>query len=82
MKFIFIAVFICILKLLGCCNSNEASEIVIADTTIRPINSFNNIFLDSLQLSTFLKEHSFYKNFSTELFDFYKLRNYQYAWFD
>ena len=47
---------------------NTHSDDVRRDTTINILTSFNNLFLDSLQLEKFS--------------DFYKERNYEYAWFD
>ena len=82
MKFILIVTFICVMKVFGSCKNNKPIEIVKTDTSINVTNSFNTLFLDSVQLSGFLKEHIFFKNFSTQFFDFYKSRNYQYAWFD
>ena len=82
MKFILIVLFICVLKVFGSCNNNKPIEIVKTDTSINVTNSFNTLFLDSVQLSAFLKEHIFLKKFSNQFFDFYKSRNYQYAWFN
>ena len=82
MKFILIVLFICVLKVFGSCKNNKPIEIVKTDTSINVTNSFNTLFLDSVQLSAFLKEHIFLKKFSNQFFDFYKSRNYQYAWFD
>ncbi len=82
MKFILIVLFICVLKVFGSCKNNKPIEIVKTDTSINVTNSFNTLFLDSVQLSVFLKEHIFLKKFSNQFFDFYKSRNYQYAWFD
>jgi murein L,D-transpeptidase YcbB/YkuD len=82
MKFILIIAFICVLKVFGSCKNNTQIEIVKTNTSINVTNSFNTLFLDSVQLSIFLKEHNFLKKFSNQFFDFYKSRNYQYAWFD
>ena len=82
MKFILIVLFICVLKVFGSCKNNKPIEIVKTDTSINVTNSFNTLFLDSVQLSAFLKEHIFLKKFSNQFFDFYKSRNYQYAWFN
>ena len=82
MKFILIVLFICVLKVFGSCKNNKPIEIVKTDTSINVSNSFNTLFFDSVQLSVFLKEHIFLKKFSNQFFDFYKSRNYQYAWFD
>lgn len=52
------------------------------DITVNGITSFNNLFLDSIQLENFLKVHPEFKTFKNQYLDFYKQRNYEYAWFD
>lgn len=63
------------------CKNNKARA-VVRDTTITKTTAFNNLFLDSSQLQRFIDEHSEYKDFQQQFFDFYKRRNYEYAWFD
>jgi L,D-transpeptidase YcbB len=64
------------------CESKKARD-VPRDITITHVTAFNNLFFDSLQLANFLEQ----KNLTTEdekrpYVNFYRQRNYQYAWFD
>src|SRR5215210_1640009 len=52
------------------------------DTTINMVTSFNNLFLDRTQLQQFLTAHAEFKNYEKQFVDFYRRRNYEYAWFD
>ncbi len=52
------------------------------DTSINTSTSFNNLFFDSLQIEDFLKIHAEFKPYEEQFINFYKERNYQYAWFD
>ncbi|MGI8950124.1 MAG: L,D-transpeptidase family protein [Chitinophagaceae bacterium] len=72
--------FLCLLWV-ACKNKAHKNE-VIQDTTINPITSFNNLFLDSVQLQQFISKHPEDSVYRDELFNFYKQRNYEYAWFD
>jgi murein L,D-transpeptidase YcbB/YkuD len=71
----FVTVFI------NACNSNSGGN-VERDTSVTVVTSFNNFFLDSAQLKKFLSSHDEYKNYKKQFVDFYKERNYEYAWFD
>lgn len=55
---------------------------VIRDTTVNEKTAFNNLFLDSIQVVDFLAKHPKYQSFKGQYFQFYKARNYEYAWFD
>ena len=57
-------------------------KVVERDTTITQETSYNNLFFDSIQLTYFLEEDSVFHNFQEQFFNFYKQRNYEYAWFD
>ena len=61
---------------------NTHSDDVRRDTTINILTSFNNLFLDSLQLEKFLAANTEYSKYKKQFSDFYKERNYEYAWFD
>jgi len=61
---------------------NKKLKIVKRDTTINTATSFNNLFLDSTRLEVFLGTHPEFKPFEQQYLDFYKHRNYEYAWFD
>ncbi len=63
------------------CNNGHSTEIV-QDTTITEVNSFNNLFLDSARLDSFVNQHPEYSNYKKQYKDFYLQRNFEYAWFD
>lgn len=71
----------CFLFSFGCKNG-KAKKKVVRDTTINNFTSFNELFLDSIQLHTFLQSNPQFKKFEEQFEDFYKDRNYGYAWFD
>ncbi|MBV9963530.1 MAG: L,D-transpeptidase family protein [Parafilimonas sp.] len=60
---------------------NKHEEIQV-DQSITKKTSFNNLFIDSSAVKTFLTKHPEYEKFQQQYNDFYKLRNYQCAWFD
>jgi len=64
------------------CKNGKSRKPVIRDTSITRTTSFNNLFMDSSKLSDFLGSHPEYKSFTEQFNDFYKDRNYAYAWFD
>lgn len=52
------------------------------DVTIDTTNSYNNLFLDSLALHSFLQQDSTLNDaMKNRIVSFYNSRNYQYAWF-
>ncbi|MDR0792286.1 MAG: L,D-transpeptidase family protein [Chitinophagaceae bacterium] len=55
---------------------------VVADTTITEQTSYNNLFLDSAELSRFLGNNPSFAQYRDQYQDFYKQRNYEFAWFD
>ena len=73
---------------LACLSNNKPNdkknrqETVQADTSVTRANAFNRLFLDSTKLQHFLDKHPEYASYQQQFFDFYKLRNYEYAWFD
>jgi murein L,D-transpeptidase YcbB/YkuD len=73
----------CLLLLFAACkNSKKQKRAFLRDTSITKITSFNNLFFDSLGISIFLQAHPDLEPFEDQYQDFYKLRNFQYAWFD
>lgn len=52
------------------------------DTTITKEISFNNLFFDSVQLADIITADSTLNIFGEQFINFYKQRNYEYAWFD
>lgn len=79
-KYIFI-LFSLINLFLIACNTEKTKE-VVKDTSINEVTSFNNLFLDSAQLDSFVSHHAEYRNFKKQYNDFYRERNYEFAWFD
>jgi murein L,D-transpeptidase YcbB/YkuD len=55
---------------------------VVTDKSINEQTSFNNLFFDSIRLEKFLDKDSSFVKYRDQFFDFYKGRNYQFAWFD
>src|SRR3989442_210543 len=74
-------VLILVCFLLDACNNSPVTK-VTRDTSINIVTSFNNLFLDSVRLQHFLLEHKQFKAYEKQFGDFYKQRNYEYAWFD
>ncbi|HWB26080.1 MAG TPA: L,D-transpeptidase family protein [Chitinophagaceae bacterium] len=65
-----------------CACHNKQRKTVVQDTTINHQTSFNNRFIDSASIDNFLSRNDTFKNYRDQYFDFYKQRNYEYAWFD
>jgi uncharacterized protein YcfL len=63
------------------CKQKNRKPVTI-DKTITGQTSFNNLFFDSIQLEKFLAEDSSFSKYKEQFYDFYKERNYQFAWFD
>ena len=63
------------------CN-NKQKKAVVVDATITQQTSFNSLFFDSVQLDNFIAKDSSLQKFRQAFFDFYKHRNYEFAWFD
>jgi murein L,D-transpeptidase YcbB/YkuD len=64
------------------CKIGKQKKEVIRDTTITEKTSFNNLFLDSTTIEKFVSEHEIFTSYKEQFIDFYKQRNYEYAWFD
>jgi murein L,D-transpeptidase YcbB/YkuD len=64
------------------CRNKASKKEVVRDTTINRHTSFNNLFLDSAQIGQFLQKDSLFKRYEAQYVDFYKHRNFEYAWFD
>ena len=52
------------------------------DSTITQKTSFNNLFFDSTYIDTFLERNAQYEPYAAQLDDFYRHRNFEFAWFD
>jgi murein L,D-transpeptidase YcbB/YkuD len=70
------------LATLSQCKNKKQKKTVQKDTSINQKNSFNELFLDSIQLNDFLAANKDFTAFSEQFNDFYESRNYEYAWFD
>ena len=64
------------------CKTQQVKIIAVErDTTITPATSFSKLFLDSADLEVFIKDHDADDSAATQLRNFYRSRNYQFAWF-
>ncbi|MFT4204411.1 MAG: L,D-transpeptidase family protein [Chitinophagaceae bacterium] len=63
------------------CKTKDNKAEVHRDTTITQESSFNNLFLDSARIEHFLSSNPSLKNYERQFIDFYKSRNYEFAWF-
>ena len=78
---IFPAMFI-ILILFTSCQGQQAKIISVErDTTITSVTSFSKLFFDSVKLEVFIKAQKAGDSAAAQLRNFYKRRNYQFAWF-
>ena len=79
----YLLVFIIIISTLTSCNGQQTNtnKIVERDTTITAATAYSKLFLDSLQLEAFIKKESAIGNSASTMRDFYRNRNYQFAWF-
>jgi L,D-transpeptidase YcbB len=74
---------LCLLFAFACTqNKQKKDRVFIRDTTITQAVSYNNLFLDSSYIDAFIAQNAGYSSFSSDLHNFYKERNYEYAWFD
>ena len=81
MKLLSVLLSLLLLFTVFSCQNKEKKEVKI-DQSITPENAFNNKFLDSNKINSFLAQNSEYNSFKQQFEDFYKQRNYEYAWFD
>ena len=56
-------------------------QFVVADTSITTGNAYSNLFIDSSALSKFITENTVNETDAKGMVNFYKNRNYQFAWF-
>ncbi len=64
------------------CKNKDKKQDAKRDSTITKETSFNNLFLDSTKIESFLVANPSLKNYEKQFIDFYKSRNYEFAWFD
>ncbi len=79
-KKLLLLTFLSFVMLVAC--KNEPGKEIRRDTTVNARTSFNNLFLDSAQLAAFMQDNPRYKAYAMQYMQFYKPRNYEYAWFD
>ena len=79
----YLQVFVIIISALTSCSGQQTNTNKIAerDTTITPATAYSKLFLDSLKLEAFIKQESATANAASTIRDFYRNRNYQFAWF-
>ena len=82
MRKILLCIFGISLIIYSCKNHKKNKEEIQVDKSITKKTSFNNLFIDSIEINNFLTKHAEYEKFKQQYSDFYKLRNYQCAWFD
>jgi len=80
-KFLIAPVCITVLLYTCACTDNKMPT-VERDTTITAATAFNELFIDSVYLSSFLLSPHHYQAFTKQYRDFYSSRNYEFAWFD
>lgn len=80
-RYLFFYGALCFL-LIQSCKNRRSKKPVIRDTSITVATSFNDLFMDSVELDQFLKNNTTYQAYTEQFTDFYKDRNYGYAWFD
>ncbi len=66
----------------GCRNIRKKKNPVNRDTSITHITSFNTLFLENRVLNHFFEANPAYAAYTEQFNDFYKHRNYEFAWFD
>src|SRR4026208_1999858 len=61
--------------------SKEEKNMSTRDVSITKANSYSNLFLDTSDVSGFIKQNKVPDSISRRLRSFYNTRNYQFAWF-
>lgn len=70
---------------LSACSNNtdkkHQAEIVERDLSINESNAYNNLFLDSASLVSFITKNKVDENEAAQIRNFYNKRNFEFAWF-
>ncbi|MEP6465684.1 MAG: L,D-transpeptidase family protein, partial [Parafilimonas sp.] len=82
MRKILLCIFSLSLIIYSCKNHQAKKQEIQVDNSINKKTSYNNLFIDSNAINAFISKYPEYQKFSQQYSDFYKLRNYQCAWFD
>ncbi len=64
------------------CKSKRKRGAGLTDSSVTRKSSFNHLFFDSTYIDYFLEQNPQYEPFSEQLDDFYRHRNFEFAWFD
>lgn len=56
-------------------------QVPVADTSITPATAYSDLFIDSSSLTEFIRKNSIPETDAKGMMNFYKNRNYQFAWF-
>ncbi|MEO6818845.1 MAG: L,D-transpeptidase family protein [Ginsengibacter sp.] len=62
-------------------NEKKDKKISIRDYSITVANSYNDLFLDSNDVASYISENDLPDSISKRITSFYNTRNYEYAWF-
>ena len=75
---------VAILSLILCCFAckQKKQKQTNRDTSINQNTSFNNLFFDSTEIDKFLNADSSFSKYKEQFHEFYRERNYEFAWFD
>ncbi|MEO9020587.1 MAG: L,D-transpeptidase family protein [Ginsengibacter sp.] len=76
-------VMLAIMAITGCNNSSSQKKDlpVKRDTTITKANAYSSLELDSLSLENYISKNDLKSSMAEKMRDFYKNRNYHFAWF-
>ncbi len=82
MKRIITLSLIAIIAMASCKNkSNRVEKISKRDESITAANAYNNLFIDTTEVSNFINKDSADADVSDRIRSFYNQRNYEFAWF-
>ncbi|REK47794.1 MAG: murein L,D-transpeptidase [Bacteroidetes bacterium] len=80
----FSVLFLSVFLILHSCKTEVAEELSdsVPDTTDLHIERFSELFLDSSEIQFFLRGNPDFATDSAGVLEFYRMRNYQFAWFN
>jgi len=81
MKYVIFIVAVSCFPSLSCTNNQKEVTVEKRDTTITAENAYNELFLDSNKLESFITANKYPDTLANQFRSFYNSRNYQYAWF-
>jgi murein L,D-transpeptidase YcbB/YkuD len=62
-------------------NAEKEKKITARDLSITPAVAYNDLFLDSTAMESYISKHQLNDSIGRRMRSFYNARNYQYAWF-